>query len=319
MGLLPPLKKMDYTDIEKILSERVLTSLKEQGKTDGEIAERYGITPADVLLLRGWYGIRPSRIKQPRVEPGAKTTPQRFMRPMLSLVKWNRKHGFNLLPGIRWCRNEEIYKQYKLGYDVKKLAKMYFVSEKYLTQFIVRRSREEEIKATAEYQETKGKPLTRALLKKYKDAGKPDLDIALLHGLSTAHICKLRKKYRIRGLPPKRGIVITAEMRTQILEEYREGKPIDDICSSHGINRVRFSSLLSSHLTPQLRSQRRAILQDHESQRKELLRLQQIHKTDTAIAKTLGISRQRVHQMRVKFGIPPLSSTDKLHGRSSNR
>jgi hypothetical protein len=292
--------------LERVLPERLLTSLKEQGKTDKEIAETCNVSPADVLLLRGWYGIKPAHIKPEKVPPDPNRKP-RIKRPILALLR--DLHEFDLMESaklFRHARNEEIYKQYKLGYDIKKLAKMYFANEQYLSGFVARRDREERVKASSEYHKTKGTPLTRALLKKYKAEGKANIDIGILHGISADRVRGMQKKCRIKCGYAHRPVSITSDMRDAILEEYRQGKTIEEIGRRYGINPLRFSVLFSRYLSPHDKALRRAIVHDYDGQRAKLLRLQRIHKTDAAVGQSLGITRQRVHQLRGLLGIPPL-------------
>jgi hypothetical protein len=293
-----------YRQLEKILPELQLTFLNGQGKTDAQIAVAYKISPADVLLLRGWYGIKPVITKPPQTPPDPNRKP-RLKRPILTIIKDLHKYNsMEFIKLIKWSRNEEIYRQYKDGTDIKKLAKMYFVTENYLKGFISRRGYSERIKSDGEYEHIKGKPLARDLLKKYKAEGKSDSCIAALHDTSTAAVFKLRKKYRIKGISQYRSAIITDEIRADILRQYRQGKPIDTICKSHDINPLNFSYLFSRYLSPQDKSHRRALVYDYAGRKEQILKLQCEYKTDAAIGKALGgISRQRVQQIRRRFGI----------------
>ncbi len=300
-----------YKQLERKLPEPKLDRYKKQGKTDAEIAQLCGIEPADVLLLRGWYGIKPLHIKSPPAEPDPNRKP-RLKRKYLDLIRDLRRLGLtDPARHMRRVINEEIYTNYKNGHEIQRLSKLYEVPEKKLTAFIDRRDRLERVRATEEYKQARGKELTPQLLKQYKEEGKADTDIGILHGLNASAVCQLRKKLGIAAVPSHMRDGIGPEKRTAIIMEYRAGTSIGDICEKFGINQLRWPSFCSHYLTADDKALRQESVYDSEGQKKELRRLQEKHKTDAAIGKVLGISRQRVHQIRIRLGIPPLEQNRK--------
>jgi len=289
--------------LERILRENELQLLNEKGLSDSEIAKRYKITAADVLILRGWYGIKPIHIKPERCSANTSSKP-RIKRPIRKFIKfWHERgntHAINLLKDFR---NNEIYEQYKMGESLTRLARLYFVTEQYLKSYITKRQRREAIQATEEYLKTKNKKLTKKILQNYKESGKTDYEISVLHDTSIAQVCKLRKYYGISG-NKNPFFKFSGTLEVEILEKYRNGHTINELSSKYGIKQYFIQKLLKVKCTKNDKMQHYTSIYKPEEQKKLLLKLQKEHKTDTAIGKILGVTRQRVHQMRVKLGIP---------------
>lgn len=298
---------MECPRIQAVLPPAALASLKAQGKTDADIATSYGVSLADILLLRRRYGIKPTVIKPaPRRPPDPNRKP-RIRRPILSLIRFNHERGLELgfLTALRPARNREIFQQYKTGADIKKLAKTYYVQEPYLRRVIAWMEFEERVRASREYETAKHKPLTRDLLRRYKNNGKPDSEIAVLHCISTNKVHQLRRRYHIKGCHVKS---IPSEPRfAMAVQMYRQGKNAAEIARRFRISPTRLQRILRPRVNDDDKKMRDAFRYNYTGQKKLLLRLQREHRTDQAIGDIWGISRQRVHQLRSRHGIPPLA------------
>lgn len=149
------------------------------------------------------------------------------------------------------------------------------------------------------------------MLRKYKNEGKRDYEIGLLHGVSKSYVRSMRQEYDIDCPTIFDGKVLTEQRRAAIIADYCKGMPVAEISVKHGFSPTAWSTF-KAHFIP--KGTKRAPKKTNTTtnySRTELLRLQELFKTDAAIGKVLGISRQRVHQIRIILGIPPLNKKDK--------